>query len=313
MEFKNSKIPEGINVSNEHPLKNFVYLLLGVTGVIIIVLLVLFYAIGFVAKWVPFETEVKWAESISVSFERSSDSTQNGLFDALGLPNTDNNSDEHDEQYTLRVEKITVYLQDLADKLAVAQGLPEPIKITVHYIDQPVVNAFATIGGHVFIYQGLIDAVDSENGLAMVMAHEIAHVKHRHPIVALSRGLGLGVILSLVTGIGGDSLSSNLAGHVNLLTSLAFSRGQETESDIEAYNTLLEYYGHGLGSTELFSELIKTSQESSLPELLNSHPLSQKRIERLEKMGESTVIDCSSATFNCTLTLLPEFAQSLKE
>ncbi len=307
MEYQNSKIPEGINVSSEHPLKNFIYLLLGVSGAIIAVLLVLFYTIGFIAKWVPFEAEVKWAESISASFNESGDDTQNGLLDALGLPTTDKNLDGLDEQYTLRVQKITLYLQDLANKLALAQELPEPITITVHYIDQPLVNAFATLGGHVFIYQGLIDAVESENGLAMVIAHEIAHVKNRHPIVALSRGLGLGVILSLVTGVGGDSLSTSLAGHVNLLTSLAFSRGQETESDIEAYNTLLKYYGHGLGATELFSQLVKAGQETSLPEILNSHPLSQKRIERLEKLGQSTITDCSYASFNCSLTPLPEF------
>jgi len=315
MEFQNPKIPEGINVSSEHPLKNFIYLLLGVSGALIVALLVLFYAIGFIAKWVPFEAEVKWAESVSESLNKSSDKsdndTQNSLLEALGLPTIDKSADDDgiDGQYAVRTQKITAYLQDLANKLALAQELPEPIKITVHYIDQPVVNAFATIGGHVFIYQGLIDAVESENGLAMVVAHEIAHIKNRHPIVALSRGLGLGVILSLLTGVGGDSFSTNLAGHVNLLTSLAFSREQESESDIEAYNTLLKYYGHGLGATELFAELIKTGRETSLPELLHSHPLSQKRIERLEKMGESSNADCSYEAFNCSLTLLPEFAQ----
>lgn len=66
-----------------------------------------------------------------------------------------------------------------------AQGLPASIKVTVHYIDEPVINAFATIGGHVFIYRGLIDAITSENGLSMVLAHEIAHINNRHPIAAL--------------------------------------------------------------------------------------------------------------------------------
>lgn len=317
MVFQNPKIPEGINVSSEHPLKNFIYLLLGVSAALIAALLVLFYAIGFIAKWVPFEEEVRWAESIGESLNKSSGKNgrdaQNGLLEALGLPTSDKSEDGFDEQYAVRAEKVGSYLQDLANKLAVAQELPDPIKITVHYIDQPVVNAFATIGGHVFIYQGLIDAVESENGLAMVVAHEIAHIKNRHPIVALSRGLGLGVILSLITGVGGDGLSTNLAGQVNLLTSLAFSRGQETESDIEAYNTLLKYYGHGLGATELFAELVNSGQETVLPEMLNSHPLSQKRIERLEKMGESSSAGCSYAAFNCTLTPLPEFAQTFNQ
>lgn len=306
MDFKNPKMPEGINVTDEHPLKNFLYLLVGVVGVIVIVLLVLFYSIGFVAKWVPFETEVEWAKSIETSLvgDVKGDLLRDLVFpDDTGIPK--NNS-----QDKLRVEKTTAYLQNLSDQLSVAQGLPKSIKITVHYVDQPVMNAFATIGGHVFIYQGLIDVLSSENGLSMVLAHEIAHINNRHPIVALGRGLGLGVILSLVTGVGGDNFSTSLASHVNLLTSLAFSRGQETQSDIYAYNTLLEHYGHGLGATELFDVLVDTDQSAGLPELLNSHPLSEKRIERLNTLGRSIAVKCTDASLACSLTPLPQFIKS---
>ena len=303
MDFKNPKMPEGINVTDEHPLKNFLYLLLGVVGVIVIALLVLFYSIGFVAKWIPFETEVEWAKSIETSLV---DDVKGDLLRDLVFPDNSIIS-KNTPHNKLREEKTRAYLQELSDQLSVAQGLPESIKITVHYIDQPVMNAFATIGGHVFIYQGLLDVLTSENGLAMVLAHEIAHIKNRHPIVALGRGLGLGVVLSLVAGVGGDSFSTNLASHVNLLTSLAFSRGQETQSDINAYNTLLEHYGHGLGATELFSVLIDSDQRSGLPELLNSHPLSENRIQRLNALGKSIADKCTDASLDCALMPLPQF------
>ena len=57
----------------------------------------------------------------------------------------------------------------------------------MHYDDDADVNAFATLGGHIVVYPGLLEAVPDENALAMVLAHEIAHVRHRHPIVGLSR------------------------------------------------------------------------------------------------------------------------------
>ena len=46
--------------------------------------------------------------------------------------------------------------------------------MTVHAVQDPTVNAFATLGGHVFVFTGLVDSLDSENGLAMVLAHELA-------------------------------------------------------------------------------------------------------------------------------------------
>jgi Zn-dependent protease with chaperone function len=306
MDFKNPKMPEGINVTSEHPLKNFLYLVLGVAGVIVVVLLILFYSIGYVAKWIPFEKEVEWAQSIEASFagEVKGDLLQDLVFPGTtGVPKTNS-------QDLVRIEKTTAYLQNLSDQLSVAIGLPASIKVTVHYIDEPVINAFATIGGHVFIYQGLIDAITSENGLSMVLAHEIAHINNRHPIVALGRSLGLGLVLSLVSGFGVDNFSTNLASHINLLTSLAFSREQETQSDTDAYNTLLEYYGHGLGATELFSVLVESTKSSRLPELLNSHPLSENRIERLNTLGASIAVKCGRASIDCLLTPLPVFIKS---
>ena len=76
------------------------------------------------------------------------------------------------------------YLQEMADELASQMDLPKGMAITVHYSDSDVVNAFATVGGNLFFFRGLIDLIDSEDEMAAVMGHEIAHVKHRHPLVA---------------------------------------------------------------------------------------------------------------------------------
>jgi predicted Zn-dependent protease len=53
-------------------------------------------------------------------------------------------------------------------------------------LDSPEFNAFATSGGHIFVTRGLIDAADSEDALAAVIAHEIAHIQLRHGLQLIS-------------------------------------------------------------------------------------------------------------------------------
>ena len=64
-------------------------------------------------------------------------------------------------------EPIESYLQSLADKMIAVQSLPDGMTITVHYLDDSSVNAFATLGGHVFFFRGLLEKMPSENALAM--------------------------------------------------------------------------------------------------------------------------------------------------
>ena len=65
-----------------------------------------------------------------------------------------------------------------------------------------VPNAFATLGGHIAVTSGLYRRMPSENALALVLAHEIAHVSARDPISALggSATLALLVALAVVAG-----------------------------------------------------------------------------------------------------------------
>ena len=108
--------------------------------------------------------------------------------------------------------------------------LPAEMQITVHYASDDTVNAMATLGGNIVVFQGLIDTVDSENALAMVLAHEIAHVRHRHPIVAMGRGFTVMLALSALSGVG-DGMIQQWVGSMGMLPMLAFSREQEEAAD----------------------------------------------------------------------------------
>ena len=181
-------------------------------------------------------------------------------------------------------------------------NLPESIKVTVHYSDQATVNAFATLGGHMFFYQGLIDALDSEDALTMVMAHEIAHIKYRHPIVATSRGLTMMALAASMTGASGSSAGELLIGQSINLGLLKFSRDQELESDADALNAVYRKYGHVAGAKSLFMTFAELSQgQEQIPNVLLSHPHSQDRLKVLEKVGEQR-----NWGFNGQLTPMPK-------
>ena len=177
MEYENRTVPEGINVSEEHPLKDFFILVFGLGLAVVVLVVVLSFSAGWLVQFVPFETEVMLAEEFSFS-------------EFMELEAQQEKQDENQQ------DKISAYLQNLANQLAIAQQLPDGMRITVHYIDSDTVNAFATLGGNVFMFRGLIEKLPNENALAMILAHEIAHIKHRDPMVAAGRGLTVALALA---------------------------------------------------------------------------------------------------------------------
>jgi predicted Zn-dependent protease len=221
----------------------------------ITLVVVLNWTAQYLAAWIPFSYEEEMAASYV---------------------------DEFDNESSPRQE----YLQELANGLAENIHLPPDMKITVHYVDSDVVNAFATLGGHIVIFRGLIDVSPSENALAMVIGHEIAHIKHRDPIVALGRGVLVGSILAVLTGMNANSMAGRILGDTGLLTTLYFGRGQESKADRAGLEALAGYYGHVSDAGKIFETFVEQEgQGISLPELFQSHPASDGRIENMQSIA----------------------------
>lgn len=253
MRFENPEISDGINVSKEHPLKEFSQLLIGIVALIAIALVSLYFSVGYLAQKIPFKYEQKLVKHI----------------DAL--------------QPKASVQQKA--LQLLADRLSAEMDLPEGMKITVHYSKKRTVNAFATMGGNVFFYKGLIDRLPSENALAMVMAHEIAHIKHRHPMVAAGRGLTVMTLGSFVSGASGSNAGEFLIKESTVLGLLKFSRNQESQADLSALKALHAVYGNVQGAKELF-DVFSSFRSVKRPEIFLSHPNSVTRWEDLRVIAE---------------------------
>ncbi|MDN3640719.1 M48 family metallopeptidase [Simiduia curdlanivorans] len=264
-EYSNPQIPEGINVSSEHPLKEFAAMVLGVGLIILVIILLLAYAAQYAVRYVPFSVE----QNLTKNIEQWD---INKAFE----------SDAHTLDKTHK-QAMESYLQSLADQLIASRKAPYPV--VVHYIDSDQVNAFATLGGHLFFTRALLEKMPNENTLAMVMAHEIAHVSHRDPMVALGRGLTLAIAAASILGAGDGVLAQNLVGQVNLLTQLNFSRSAEMDADQEALHTLMAHYGHLYGADTLF-KLLRESRDGEEPfEWFSTHPLTEDRLLAIKQFS----------------------------
>jgi len=262
MEYHNKLPEEGINTTRVHPLKQFLQLAIGALVLVVILVVVLQVSGSFIAKRIPFSFETAIVSQLDNPFG-----------------DTDKN------------QQITDYLNDLAQRLAAHMNLPEGMSVTLHYDSSDVFNAYATVGGNLLFYKGLLREIPDENTLAMVMAHEIAHVLHRDPIAGLGGGVASSVALLALTGSTGTA--GSVLSNAGVLTSTQFTRKMEIAADKEALHALFANYGHVYGGAELF-RLFSENRGSEtdvdpswLEGFLSTHPLDQVRIDNTEQRASN--------------------------
>lgn len=265
MKYSNPKIPEGINSTEENPLKEFFLLATGTFTFIIVLVFLLGSILDWSSKYIPFSYELAIAKPFITEFK-----------------------DEYTAEPIGDSDKVSMYLQSLADKITPLMALEDDVEITLHYINDETVNGMATLGGHVFIFRGLLEKLPSENALVMLLAHEVAHVKFRHPVKALSKGLLISLIFAVVSGQSNSDVTGLLAG-TSQLAFLDFSRSQEQDADNEAIKLSQYYYQHTQGASELFNVLLLESKKANVETiaLLRSHPEVLDRINKLRVLSQA--------------------------
>jgi len=156
--------------------------------------------------------------------------------------------------------------------------------------DDAVQNAFATPGGHIYVFSGLIKYLDTEDQLAGVLGHEIAHADRRHTSRQLQQQYGISLLLSLVLGENPNQLAQLATG----LGQLKFSRDFEAEADKYSviYLNGTSYYACD-GAAGFFRKAEQSGQ-STTPEFLSTHPNPGSRIEAIET--EAQRLNCQSRT-----------------
>lgn len=147
-------------------------------------------------------------------------------------------------------------------------------------IDSKDVNAFATPGGYVYIYTGLLHLMDSEAQLAAVTAHEVSHIVARHSVKRLQTVMGISILEQLA--FGGDQ--SNLKDVVNVGVGIAlqgYSRQDEHQADEYGVIYMTKAGYNPEGAVELFEKLatLGDGQTNVFEQLAASHPDTKSRID----------------------------------
>jgi len=157
----------------------------------------------------------------------------------------------------IRDPLIVNYVNEIGQKI-VSAFPPQPFEYHFHVIKDHAYNAFAAPAGHIFINSGLVEAMETEEELAGILGHEVAHASCRHISQKIERSskIGLatlaGIAAGIFLGIGGSGTAANAISIGSVAASqsasLAYSRENERQADQVGlkYMTKAGYSGKGL-------------------------------------------------------------------
>jgi predicted Zn-dependent protease len=173
-------------------------------------------------------------------------------------------------------------INTLANNLAQAAGYEH--EITVHIIEGGPVNAFTLPGGILVFYSDLIDQAKDSSQVAGVLAHEIGHVVHHHPIKGIARQYGIDLLAKLVSG-GYSDLLTTLSSGGGVLLAMRNGRAFEREADATGVALLEKLEVRADGVAGFFEELLKKEPKDAAlaAGIWSSHPPTQERIDATKR------------------------------
>ena len=202
---------------------------------------------------------------------------------------------------------LTMYLNRIC--MAIAVNSPKPYLYNgyhVNILDTNEINAFATSGGHIFLTRGLIACADSEDALAGVIAHEMAHIQLQHGIKAIrnsritqavmvtgTSALGAAAGLNVVelTNIFNESVGEIITTMVNS----GYSQSQEFEADTTAIELMASAGYDPTGLMLMLRALETRTGNSQGSGFGKTHPSPAQRIVNAERvLGQYRVPDTRS-------------------
>lgn len=189
----------------------------------------------------------------------------------------------------IKVRKVGEKIAGAVEKFLKNNGQYKRVKDykwEFNVVDNKIINAWAMPGGKVVVYEGIMPLVKDENGLAVVLGHEIAHAVARHGNERMSQ--------QLIVAAGGVSLSVAMQekpkltrdlflmsyGIATTLGTLAFSRNQESEADKMGL-VFMAMAGYDPEYAVAFWERMANANKSKTPEFLSTHPSDETRIKRI--------------------------------
>jgi Zn-dependent protease with chaperone function len=167
-------------------------------------------------------------------------------------------------------------LEKMVDKIRLAGGMTSPLE--AHVLSTSTPNAFALPGGKVYLLDGLIQKAKDPDEVAGVLAHELGHAHHRDGLRKLIQTGGSSFLIGLLFGdiMGGGAVLFAARSVIDA----SYSREAETRADsfaIASMNAL------GRSPRPLGEFLVRITGNSRVSTVIDSHPLSADRLDRMKK------------------------------
>ena len=212
---------------------------------------------------------------------------------------------------------LTTYANQICNAIAINSPRPDIYNgYHVMLIDSSEINAFATSGGHIYITRGLAAAAKSEDALAGVIAHEIAHIQLKHGIKSIKTSRITQALMitgtsaaSAATGYDvyelTDIFNESVGQIVSTMVNNGYSKTMEFDADKTALGLLAATGYNPSGLLDMLKELNKIKQGTS-GGFGKTHPTPAKRITNVQKnLKKYKITDTSSYR-------LARFAESSK-
>jgi predicted Zn-dependent protease len=198
---------------------------------------------------------------------------------------------------------IVNYVNEVGNKIISALP-PQPFSYQFYVIKEDVYNAFAIPAGHIFINSGLFEAMNSEEELAGILSHEIAHVVCRHISQKIERsrkinmvtlaGMAAGVLLGAAGGAAAASALTLGSAAAGQSMTLAYSRGDEKQADQIGLHMGRKAGYNGKGLLDVLKKIRSKRwfDSNQVPTYLQTHPGAEERMAYidtwLEKHSKTT-------------------------
>lgn len=174
-----------------------------------------------------------------------------------------------------RNPEINRYVEQIGRRLAANSDRPN-LAYTFQVVDDDSINAFATLGGFVYVHTGLLKLADNEAELASVIAHEIGHIGGKHLVKQMRQKA---IASGIATAAGLDRNQAVGIG-VELALNRPRSRQDEFDADQRGLRTLTR---SGYAQSAMVSFMQKLLRKGSVPTFLSTHPGTGDRINGLNR------------------------------
>lgn len=195
--------------------------------------------------------------------------------------------------------EATKYLNSICQAIVINSEKPTLYKgYHVGILNSNEINAFATSGGHILVTKGLLKCVNSEDALAAVIAHEVAHIQLEHNIKAIQSNRNTSAIFdtlsaTTVTLANGSSdameLTKTLDSTVNEAISVMITSGYSVSQEYDADKMALKLMSDaGYDCNAMNDMLVLLEEEYGKAKIksrgfIKTHPEPKKRIKKLKK------------------------------